>query len=399
MHFAAWIKSIGNSFRRVVVIVSEWIEKGLQEICTENNTDLLSYKYWFAGLIGLSATQKIQLVSAATEQELYHMSELELFQLCEYYNVDASVIVTARQTGPSPEEIRKKAQGEQIFLTTYDDKTYPRKLKNINQAPYALYYKGQLPGDEVSVAIVGSRKCSEYGRCMTEKLAEELAKNQVAVISGMAYGIDCAGHAGALRKKGKTYGVLGCGVDICYPPAARNIYENISQSAGGILSEYPPGTNPLPIFFPQRNRIISGLADIVVVMEAKLRSGSLITADFAMEQGKDVYALPGRISDRNSQGTNRLIYQGAGILDDMEQFLIDTNLVGHKQIVPKKENKFVLEKEETLLYSVFDFDPKHLDTIIEETGLPVAQVLAILDSLKRKHLVRESYKNYFSRTS
>ncbi|MBQ8662385.1 MAG: DNA-processing protein DprA [Eubacterium sp.] len=379
--------------------MSEWIENGLQETCAENNTDLLSYKYWFAGLTGLSATQKIQLVSAATEKELYHMSELELFQLCEYYNADASVIVTARQTGSSPEEIRKKAQKERIFLTTYDDKTYPRKLRNINQSPYALYYKGQLPGDEVCVAIVGSRKCSEYGRCMTETLAEELAKNQVPVISGMAYGIDCAGHAGALRGKGKTYGVLGCGVDICYPPAARTIYENISQSTGGILSEYAPGTNPLPIFFPQRNRIISGLADIVVVMEARLRSGSLITADFAMEQGKDVYALPGRISDKNSQGTNRLIYQGAGILDDIEQFLVDTNLAGYKQIVSKKENKFVLEKEEALLYSGLNFEPKYLDTIIEETGLPVGHVLAILDGLKRKKLVKESYKNYFSRTS
>lgn len=379
--------------------MNEWIKKEVHKTCAGNDTELLSYKYWFAGLIGLSATQKIQLVSAATEEELYHMSELELFQLCEYYDTDAAVIMTSREKGPLPEEIRKKAEAAGVYLATYDDKTYPRKLKNINQAPYALYYKGHLPADEISVAIVGSRQCSEYGRCMTEKLAEELARHQVSVISGMAYGIDSAGHAGALRGNGKTYGVLGCGADICYPPAARNIYENISQSAGGIISEYPPGTNPLPIFFPQRNRIISGLADIVVVMEARLRSGSLITADFAMEQGRDVYALPGRISDKNSQGTNRLIYQGAAILDDVEQFLIDTNLIGGKQIVSKKENKFVLEKEETLLYSGLNFEPKYLDTIIEETGLPVAQVLAILDTLKRKKLVKESYKNYFSRTS
>lgn len=327
------------------------------------------------------------------------MSELELFKLCEYYEVDADVILKSRQKGKRPEEIFAEAKEKQIQLVTICDKAYPRKLKNINQPPYALYYRGQLPKDEVTVAIVGSRKCSEYGRCMTERLAEELARCNVSVVSGLAYGIDCAGHAGALWGNGKTYGVLGCGVDICYPTAAKNIYDNILHSPGGILSEYPPGTNPLPVFFPARNRIISGLSDIVIVMEARLRSGSLITADFAMEQGRDVYALPGRISDKNSQGTNRLIYQGAGILDDIEQFLLDVNLTDGKKKSLQKEKKFILEKEETLLYSVLDFEPKYLDIIIEETGLPVTQVLVLLDMLKRKKLVKESYKNYFSRTS
>ena len=357
------------------------------------------YRYWFSGLIGIPASKKIQLVQEASEEDIYHMSELELMGLCQYYEVESNVILDARKNGPGPEQIMKVAQKEQIQLTTYFQPEYPRKLRNINQSPYSLYYKGQLPKDEVTVAIVGSRKCSEYGRTMAERLGEELAKCGVSVISGLAYGIDCAGHAGSLRGNGKTYGVLGCGVDICYPPEANRIYDNILQSGGGIISEYPPGTNPLPIFFPARNRIISGLSDIVVVMEAKLRSGSLITADFAMEQGRDVYALPGRISDKNSQGTNRLIYQGAGILDDIEQFLADTNLATDKKKGVNKENKFTLEKEEALLYSGLDFEPKYLDTIIEETGVPVTQVLALIDSLKRKKYIKESYKNYFSRTS
>ncbi len=357
------------------------------------------YQYWMAGLVGISATDKIRLVREASEESIYHMSQLELFQLCEYCGVKSDILIQSIMNGPSPEDMKGDVEKEGIFLTTYFDQSYPRKLKYINGAPYALYYKGQLPTEQVSVAIVGSRQCSEYGRCMAEKLGEELAKNQVSVVSGLAYGIDCAGHAGALSGKGKTYGILGCGVDVCYPKEARNIYENIIHSQGGILSEYPPRTNPRPVFFPQRNRIISGLSDIVVVVEAKLRSGSLITADFAMEQGKDVYALPGRITDKHSQGTNRLIYQGAGILDDIKQFLIDTNLMPAKMQGMNKENKFVLEKEETLLYSGLDFVPKYLDTIIEETGLSVSQVLSVLDGLKRKKLVRESYKNYFSRTS
>lgn len=361
-------------------------------------SNVSKYHYWLAGVIGISATDKIRLTKEATEEELYHMSELELLQLCEFHGVESGVLLESRHSKNTPEQIKKEVEESGICLATYHTKDYPRKLRNINQAPYALYYKGHLPGDEIAVAIVGSRKCSEYGRSMTENLSQRLAEEGVSVISGMAYGIDSAGHVGALRCDGKTYGVLGCGVDVCYPPQSKQLYEKISQSEGGILSEYAPGTQPLPMFFPQRNRIISGLSDIVVVMEAKLRSGSLITADFAMEQGREVYALPGRITDKNSQGTNRLIYQGAGILEDIEQFLIDTNLRSTQKVNLKKENKFVLEKEEALLYSVFDFDPKYLDTIIEETGLPITQVLSVLESLKRKKLVKEIYKNYFCRT-
>ena len=357
------------------------------------------YEHWFAGVTGISGQKKIHLVSEVSEEELYHMPEMDLLSLCEYHNVEAGLILNARNQGPDPSQILAEHEKKKIQVVTYFKKNYPRKLKNINQPPYALYYKGQLPADEVTVAIVGSRKCSEYGRCMTERLAEELAGCQVSVISGLAYGIDCAGHAGALRGKGKTYSVLGCGVDVCYPTEAHNIYDNILRSSGGIISEYPPGTSPLPVFFPARNRIISGLSDIVVVMEAKLRSGSLITADFAMEQGRDVYALPGRISDKNSQGTNQLIYQGAGILNDIDRFLSDLNLTACKKKDSGKEIKLTLEKEEALLYSVLDFEPKYLDTIIEETGLTVTQILALTDSLKRKKYIKESYKNYFSRTS
>ena len=352
------------------------------------------YQYWMAGLIGLSAADKIKLVTEKSPRELYEMSDGELFSLCEFCGVDASLIQTARQSSITPETIMKNVEKQGIRLVTVLDKDYPRKLRNINQSPFALYYKGQLPQDEVAVAIVGSRKCSEYGRTIADQLGQSLAACGVGVISGMAYGIDCASHAGALKGQGKTYAVLGCGVDLCYPPEARNIYENIMH-AGGVLSEYPPGTNPLPVFFPARNRIISGLSDIVIVIEAQLKSGSLITADFAMEQGRDVYALPGRITDSNSQGTNRLIYQGAGILDDVKQFLLDMNLTKGKSRGDRKENKLALEKEEALLYSVLDFEPKYLDTIIEETGLSVSQVLTLVDSLKRKKYIRESYKNYF----
>lgn len=359
--------------------------------------DSKMYRHWFAGLYKIPAAKKIALVKEADEKELYEMSEGELLQLCHFYDVDSFPILESRQKGKHPEELYRKAKEAQIRLVTFRDREFPRKLKNINQMPYALYYRGQLPADQVSVAIVGARKCSEYGRCVAEQLGELLARHRVPVISGLAYGIDSAGHVGALRAGGATYGVLGCGPDVCYPTAVRDIYGKILKSGGGILSEYPPGTQPLPAFFPNRNRIISGLSDILVVVEARLRSGSLITADFAMEQGRDVYAVPGRISDVNSQGTNRLLYQGASVLDDMEKFLEDANLKKDFRPDSEKEKNFSLEKEEAMLYSVLDFEPKYLDTIIEETGLSVAKVLALTDSLKRKKLVKEVYKNYFTK--
>ncbi len=161
------------------------------------------------------------------------------------------------------------------------------------------------------------------------KLARALAQNRMDIISGMAMGIDADAHSGALEENGDTYAVLGCGVDVCYPKRNRYLYEKM-QDRGGILSEYPPGTPPLPGYFPQRNRIIAGLADYVIVMEARKKSGSLITADYAMEQGKEVYALPGRVTDALSEGTNHLIQQGAGIFVSVEDFLQEL------QLQPKK---------------------------------------------------------------
>lgn len=354
------------------------------------------YKYWFAGLTGISSGKKISLTKEVTEKELFSMSELELMQLCNYKDVDAAAILKSRAEDTVLESVWEKTIHTGVKVVTFQDSLYPRKLQCINQMPYALYYKGQLPPDRVSVGIVGARKCTEYGRSAAEELGRELAKNDVPVISGLAYGIDSASHAGAMSVGGKTYGVLGCGVDVCYPPSVRNIYTNMIDT-GGVLSEYAPGTKPLPMFFPNRNRIISGLSDILVVVEAQMRSGSLITADFAMEQGHDVYAVPGRISDGNSKGTNHLIYQGAYILDDIHKFLEDANLISITKESSQKENNFILEKEEAMLYSVLDFEPKYLDTIIEETQLSVAQVLATMDALKRKKLVKEIYKNYFTK--
>ncbi|MCF2655788.1 DNA-protecting protein DprA [Lacrimispora saccharolytica] len=207
-----------------------------------------------------------------------------------------------------------------IGFTGIEDDDYPEKLKLIPDAPHGLYYLGKLPPDKPTVSIVGARNCSEYGRQMTREFSREIADSGISVISGMARGIDSIAERSTLDVDGYTCAVLGCGVDICYPAENRELYEDIKRR-GCIISEYPPGTKPVAGFFPARNRIIAGLSDALLVMEAREKSGTLITVGLALEQGKDIYALPGRATDSLSLGCNQLIRDGAGILLRPELFV------------------------------------------------------------------------------
>ena len=201
------------------------------------------------------------------------------------------------------------------------DAEYPQRLKNISGRPRNLYVLGRLPEENrLSVAIIGARDCSEYGKYVARELGTVLGGSGIAVISGMARGIDGISQEAALNAGGSSFGVLGCGVDVCYPKENRQLYERLKLS-GGILSEYPPGSPALACHFPPRNRIVSGLADVIVVIEARVKSGTLITVDMALEQGREVYVVPGRVTDRLSDGCNRLIKQGAGILLSQEELL------------------------------------------------------------------------------
>lgn len=276
-----------------------------------------------------------------------------------------------------------------------DDRDYPDSLKEIPSAPKKIYSIGELPKKELlSVAIVGARQCSNYGRSLARELGAALAACHVQVISGMARGIDAAAQKGALEGGGRTFAVLGSGVDVCYPKEYLSLYERI-QNQGGILSEQPPGMQPLPQFFPARNRIISGLADVVVVIEAKTRSGSLITADHALEQGKDVYALPGPVNSNLSTGCNRLIKQGAGVIVSIEDFLEELHLSDHRKPGNARENKFLLESEENLVYTCLDLYPKSIEQISDETGMGVSGLTGVLMGLELKGYIQEISKNYY----
>lgn len=202
------------------------------------------------------------------------------------------------------------------------DEDYPYKLKSIYDPPVILYYKGNKKIlNEQSIAIVGCRKCTTYGKNVSIKFACELAKNNINVVSGLAEGIDSYSHIGALNSNGNTIAVVGCGLDRVYPKQNKFLFDEIIKNKGLIISEYVIGTEPLAQNFPKRNRIISGLSDALIVVEAKQKSGTLITVDFALEQGKEIYVVPGNINSINSVGTNELIKQGAQIITDINDIL------------------------------------------------------------------------------
>ena len=220
-----------------------------------------------------------------------------------------------------PEAEYRKMCEKGIWLLNSWDENYPDCLAEIPDKPYGLFVKGKLPGEDVpAVAIIGARDCSEYGRFVARELGARLGCNGIPVISGMARGIDGIAQEAALNAGGTSVAVLGSGVDVCYPAGNRAIYERLALE-GAVVSEYPLGMGALAMNFPIRNRIVSGLADAVVVVEARAKSGTLITVDMALEQGKEVFVVPGRITDRLSDGCNRLVKQGAALLLSPEEFL------------------------------------------------------------------------------
>ena len=235
-----------------------------------------------------------------------------------------------------------------IFFYPEYHPLYPEKLRAIPSRPFGLFVKGRLPAPEKrSLAIVGARDCSEYGRYVAGYFAKKLAQSGVSVISGLARGIDGIAQRAAIEAGGESFGVLGCGVDICYPKSNEGLYR-MCEECGGIVSSYVPGTPPAPGLFPPRNRIISGLSDGILIIEAREKSGTIITADLALEQGKDVFVIPGRVTDRLSDGCNSLIRQGASLIQSPEQLLEELHIGYGKVCVTgyeEEENPYEQGKE------------------------------------------------------
>lgn len=288
----------------------------------------------------------------------------------------------------SLEKVCERIEDLGIQALTWEDEGYPSRLKEIDQPPPVLYVRGKLlPEDEWAVAVVGTRRITAYGRQVAEEICGALARQGVTVVSGLARGVDAVAHSTALRCGGRTLAVLGNGVDHIYPPEHRQLGERIIAQ-GALVSDYAPGTPPDGANFPPRNRIISGLSQAVVVVEAGERSGALITAEFAVDQGRDVFAVPGNISAPQSRGTNKLIQQGARPLLDIGEVLdlLNLTMVNEHRAVRKAVPS---DATEAKLLSLLDSEPRHVDEIRDLAGLPIEQVSATLALMELKGMIRQ----------
>ena len=278
---------------------------------------------------------------------------------------------------------RDRALG--IRFLTFADPEWPERLARIPDPPLWLYCRGSLPGaEEQTAAIIGSRGSTTYGLRMAEFIARELAVRGIAVISGMAEGIDGAAQKEAVLAGGRSYAVLGCGVNICYPNCNYELFRSLSEDGkGGVVSEYPPGTPPARWHFPDRNRLIAGLCDCLIVVEARgPKSGSQITVGCALDQGKEVFAVPGRLTDPLSRGCNDLIRNGANILTTPDDVLAYLGMQRTGMMLPEKENASGLRPEEQRVYDLLGTEPRSLESLTAASGLLTGEVMSILLTLE-----------------
>ena len=356
------------------------------------------YLYWLSQAPAIGAVTIKKLWDRCRSFEtVYNMEETALSRMGLLKQNQAADLGSWKSCLGRCREEYGVLQEKGIRLVTFLDEEYPGRLKPLYDSPAVLYGIGHFPDEErPAAAIVGARDCSHYGRETAEALGRVLAEAGIQVISGMALGIDGAGHRGCLKGGGDTYAVLGCGVDICYPRNHFSMYMEIPQK-GGILSEYRPGQPPIPGNFPARNRIISGLSDVIVVVEARAKSGSLITVDCGLEQGREIFAVPGRNTDSLSRGCNRLIRQGAGIVTCPEDILDFFQIPVKKTEGVDEKKKNGLAKKEKMVYSCLDLQPKYIDRIVEDSGLSLGECLTLLLELELGGHIIQTAGHYYAK--
>ncbi len=311
-----------------------------------------------------------------TPEQALSASEMELAKVRGISSASITSILNHDPGNKAERECESlKRSGARIVTILSPD--YPPLLLQTPDPPPFLYVKGELRLSEMSIAIVGSRRASPYGISTAEKLARELARHGVTVVSGMARGIDTTAHRAAVAEGGGTIGVLGCGVDIVYPPENRQLFNDMATK-GALVSEFPMGTRPLAENFPRRNRVISGMCRGVLVVEAAERSGSLITAQCALEQGRDIFAIPGNIHSMNSRGVHRLIKEGAKLVERVEDIMEELSGKPFRSDDPPPLIRLCFSPCEASIYSLLSATPLHIDEIAAKCALTVADVSAIL---------------------
>ena len=383
----------------------------------------LKYWLWLTELPGLTNQTRLALLRHfPTPEDVYYADPEEVLLTEDITREQAKLLEDKDCAGA--DRILADCQRLDLDLLTIQDAGYPNRLRNIYDPPCLLYVRGRLPAfdDEASIAVVGTRDCTPYGVSCAEKLGYGLAAGGAVVVSGLARGVDSAALRGALRAGGTVTAVLGNGLDVVYPPENRYLYEDVA-AAGALVSEYPPGTSPEARHFPVRNRIMSGLCVATLVVEAPARSGALITAGTALEQGRDVFAVPGPIDAPASVGCNRLIRDGAGLVTDAWDILGEYEprfpdklrregaketpaVLGYqarqktepKPVPPSvsiSRNDYSLTDDQIRLLRALTEEPMLVDDLIELTEIPTRRVLSALTVLEIEHLVTQhSGKRY-----
>ncbi len=345
--------------------------------------------YWvtFNKVVGIGPARLSALLEVCGSAEAAWRASIQAMQQARLDRRSVENLLQARrELDPEREWAQVLASGVQVL--TWDDPDYPAGLRLVDGSPPVLFVRGQIASqDEWAIALVGTRRASSYGREVAQVLATELAHQGVTVVSGLALGIDTVAHRAAIDAGGRTLAVLGSGVDQLYPPQNRGLATAIAGQ-GAIISDYPLGTRPEANNFPPRNRIISGLSRGVVIVEASERSGALITAQFAAEQGRELFAVPGNILHPGSLGCNRLIQQGATPLLSVDDVLEQLNMTRLSNLVEARRNVLTDPLEQTLLGQL-STQPSHIDDIMRSAALPVAQISGLLTVMELKGLVRQ----------
>ncbi|NLJ41043.1 MAG: DNA-protecting protein DprA [Clostridiales bacterium] len=362
-----------------------------------DNCDKKVYWVWLSQIPGIGAKRFHLLLERFGDPiKVWDAASEELFSLSPVLGKNVVSDIINQRQDKILDKIYESLRSSQYRIITLLDQEYPYLLSQIYDPPPILYCKGRRVQDNYfGISIVGSRRSTGYGRQMAERFGYELAKAGIIVVSGLARGIDAMAHFGALRAGGATVGVLGCGIDRVYPPENKKLFK-IMEEEGTILTEYPPGTSPLAGNFPARNRIISGMTNGTMVIEAGLKSGSLITVDFALEQGREVYALPGNISIDQSAGTNKLLKEGAKLVTDVWDVLEDFGIERQKG----QDNAISVQLDffETQVYNALQEGERHIEELSKDTKMDIQKLNSVLTMLEVKGIVKQMPGKIFIKT-
>ncbi len=342
----------------------------------------IEYQYWFLSNEAVPYGKKYRMIEYFYDSyHIYHATESELRECRILTSDEIYQFLELRGRQDIQKEYIRFSRGPFSFITCEDD-AFPDRLRNIYDPVYGVFILGKIPDLRKTVSIVGARNCTAYGKKVAFELGRVLGENGFTVISGMARGIDSHSHRGCLETDGRTIAVLGSGIDVIYPPENNVLYQQIA-GRGAVISEYPIGLAPLAKNFPRRNRIVSGLSDTLIVVEAREKSGSLITADLALDQGKDIYIVPGRVGDALSKGCNRLATQGAGIIYSIEKFVEElSERYGDTPVSDsKKSNENKLTSEQKDVIKLFDYYPVSLASAHAKSNMDYLKFLEIVMGL------------------